>query len=113
MATPKLILLSLAAASTLLTAAPAMADVKTKEVRFADLDLSSPAGRDRLQTRIKQAIKIVCGRPRAITLDERQDLQNCETAAYQKANSQSAQIIAAYMDNRRLAFDAATRTTAN
>lgn len=113
MATPKLILLSLTAASTLFAAAPAMADVKTKEVRHADLDLSSAEGRDRLQTRIRQAVKQVCGSPRGFTMEERQDQRNCEKDAFLKAAPQSERIIAAYMEKRRLAFDGTSGVATN
>lgn len=104
MATPKLLILSLTVASTLLATTPAMADAKTKAVRHADLDLSSAAGRERLQMRIKQAVKQVCRSPRALTLEERQDQKNCEEAAYAKAAPESEKVIAAYVDKRRIAF---------
>lgn len=113
MATPKLILLSLTVASSLIAAAPAMADMKTTEVRHADLDLSSPAGRDRLQLRIKQAVKQVCGSPRGFTIKERQDQRACERDALTRAAPEGERIIAAYMEKRRLAFDATPRAGAN
>lgn len=95
MATSKLIILSLTLASTLLASAPTMADWKSKKVRHADLDLSTVAGRDRLQLRIKRAVEHVCGRPRAITFKERQDRLACERRANQFASEESAQTIAA------------------
>lgn len=113
MATPKLILLSLTVASSLLATAPAMADTKTKQVRHADLDLSSPAGRDRLQMRIKQAVKHVCGSPRAFTIEERQDKRSCEQDAFKRAVPEGERIIAAYMEKRRLAFDGSARASTN
>ena len=113
MATPKLILLSLTAASTLFAAAPAMADWKSKEVRYADLDLSSAEGRDRLQTRIRQAVKQVCGTPRAFTIKERQDRLACEKQANLKAEPESERVIAAYMEKRRLAFDGTAGVATN
>lgn len=113
MATPKLILLSLSVATSLLATAPAMADWKSKEVRHADLDLSSPAGRERLQLRIRQAVKQVCGTPRAFTVKERQDRWACEKQANLKAAPQSERIIAAYMEKRRLAFDGTAGVATN
>lgn len=104
MATPKLMILSVTLASALMATAPAMADVKTTDVRYSDLDLSSAEGRDRLQLRIKQAVKRVCSSPRAFTIEERLDQQNCQKAAYVKAASQSERAIAAYMAKRRLAL---------
>jgi UrcA family protein len=113
MAPPKLILLSLTVASSLLATAPAMADWKTKQVRHADLDLSSPAGRERLQLRIKQAVKQVCGSPRSFTITERQDQRACEQDAIKRAAPEGERIIAAYMEKRRLAFDGTPRAGAN
>ncbi|MFN3451291.1 MAG: UrcA family protein [Sphingorhabdus sp.] len=113
MATPKLILLSVTAMASLAAAAPAMADSKTKEVRHADLDLSSAAGRDRLALRIKQAVKQVCGTPRGFTIEERQDQKACEKQAHLRAAPESARIIAAYMDKRRLAFEDTARVGTN
>ena len=113
MATPKLILLSLTAMASIASATPAIADSKTKEVRHADLDLSSAAGRDRLALRIKQAVKQVCGTPRGFTIEERQDQKACEKQAYLRAAPESQRIIAAYMDKRRLAFEDTTRVGTN
>ena len=105
MATPKLMILSVTLASALMATTPAMANVKTKEVRHADLDLSSEEGRTRLETRIRQAVKHVCGTPRGWTLAERQDQQNCEAAAYRKVAPARERIVAAYLEKRGLAFD--------
>ena len=113
MARSKLILLSLTVASSLLATAPAMADTKTKQVRHADLDLSSSAGQERLQTRIKQAVKQVCGSPRGFTMKERQDQRSCEENALKQAVPQGERIIAAYMEKRRLAFDGTSSATTN
>lgn len=104
MASSKLILLSLSVASTLMATAPAIAGEKSRVVRYSDLDLSSPAGRDRLQLRIKNAVKQVCGSAPAFTSKEREDLKNCETTAYRNASPQSARVIAAYMDKKRIAM---------
>ena len=95
MAISKLILLSLTVASSLLASAPATADWKSKKVRHADLDLTTDAGRDRLQLRIKRAMKQVCERPRAITTTERQDKLACEQQASLSAVQESARILAA------------------
>ena len=95
MATSKLILLSLTVASSLLASSPATADWKSKKVRHADLDLSTDAGRDRLQTRIKRAVQDVCERPRAITIKESQDKLSCEKQANKLAAQESARVIAA------------------
>jgi UrcA family protein len=112
MAVSKAFILSLSLASTLLASAPAMAEFKSKKVRYADLNLASETGRDRLEMRIKQAVKKVCASPPAFTLAERMDQTKCETAAYRKAAPESARIIAAYMEKNRLALaDSAAAVT--
>jgi UrcA family protein len=103
MATPKLFTLSLLAASALAISSPAMADWKTKEVGHADLDLSTAKGQERLKTRVKFAVKQVCGSPRAFTLNERMDQYNCEKNAIARAMPKAEQAIAAYMENRKFA----------
>ncbi len=103
MATPKLFPLSLLAASALVISTPAMADWKTKEVGHQDLDLSTAKGQERLKTRVKLAVKQVCRTPRAITLKERIDQNNCEKDAITRAMPKAEQTIAAYMENRKFA----------
>jgi UrcA family protein len=105
MALPKHMMLSMTLASAVMVAAPAMANAKTQEVSHADLDLASAEGRARLDTRIRQAVKQVCGTPRVTTLAERQDQQNCEAAAYLKVAPTRERVVAAYLEKRRLAFD--------
>lgn len=103
MATPKLFSLSVLAASALAISTPAMADWKTKEVQYQDLDLSTARGQERLKTRVKQAVKQVCGSPRAITLQERLDQSSCEKNAIAKAMPKAEQTIAGYIENRSFA----------
>lgn len=58
------LILSLAAAATVFTALPALAQdrpAKTATVRVADLDLASPAGARRLGRRVAAATEAVCG----------------------------------------------------
>lgn len=101
MAKYKLIMLSMAAATMTIAFTPAMADVKSQDVHYSDLDLSSAAGRERLQVRIRQAVKQVCGSPRSFAVRERQDIVACKKQANLKAAPKSAQIVAAYMEKRR------------
>lgn len=103
MATLKLFSLSVLAASGLAISTPAMADTKTKEVQYQDLDLSTAKGQARLKTRVRQAVKQVCNSPRAITLNERADQQNCEANAMAAAMPEAEQRIAAYIESRRFA----------
>ncbi len=103
MASPKLISLSVLAASALAASSPAMAGWKSKEVRHDDLDLSTPKGQERLTTRVKMAVRQVCSYPRAFTLIERLDQSNCEKAAAAAAMPKAEKAITAYKDDARLA----------
>ena len=104
MATPKLFSLSLIAASALAVSTPAMAEWKTVAVQHEDLDLSTAKGKERLKTRVKQAVKQVCASPRAITLKERLDQNQCEKESIAKAMPKADQRIANYAENRRVAL---------
>ena len=90
----KFVMLSSSISLSLLASAPAAADWKTRKVRHADLDLSTEAGRNHLQLRIKRAVKDVCGSPRAITLTERQDKIACEKQANMIANRDGTRSVA-------------------
>ena len=103
MVTPKLFSLAVLAASALALSTPAMADWKTKEVKHDDLDLSTIAGQERLMTRVKSAVKQVCGSPRAITINERLDEKKCKQAAMASAMPKAEQTVAAYLETRRIA----------
>lgn len=103
MATPKLFSLTLLAASALAISTPALADFKTKLVGHDDLDLSSAAGQQRLKVRVKQAVKQVCGSPRAFTLSERRDQNNCEANAMASAMPKVERTIAAYAEQKQMA----------
>lgn len=103
MATPKLLTMTILAATSLAVSTPALADWKTKSVDYGDLDLSSAKGQERLMTRVKQAVKQVCGSPRAFTIKERADRLRCEVDATARAMPEAQKTIAAYVDSRRLA----------
>lgn len=91
------------AAALLAVSAPAMADVNTRQVEYRDLDLSSAAGQKRLTTRIKSAVKSVCGDPRALSLDEKQDFARCQRDALESAMPKVERTIARYKETKRLA----------
>jgi UrcA family protein len=103
MATPKLFVTTLFAASALAISVPASADWKSKQVGHEDLDLSTSKGQERLKTRVKQAVKQVCRSPRAYTLKERMDQNRCESEAIARAMPKAERTIAAYLQNRQLA----------
>ncbi len=101
------------AAALLAASAPAMADVKTKQVQYRDLDLSSAAGQQRLATRIKSAVKSVCGDPRALTLAEKQDLARCQREALESAMPKAERTIARYKETKRLAANETSAIVGN
>lgn len=103
MAIPKLFATTILAATALAISTPASADWKSTEVAHADLDLSTAKGQARLNTRVKQAVKQVCGSPRAMTLKERTDQNRCEKDAMARALPKAAQTIAAYVQKRQMA----------
>lgn len=91
------------AAALLAVSAPAMADVKTKQVQYNDLDLSSAAGQKRLATRIRSAVKSVCGNLRAASLAEKQDMARCQRDAMESAMPKADRTIASYTATKRVA----------
>lgn len=103
MATLKLFFLSVLSASALAISTPAMADWTAKEVHYDDLDLSTTKGQERLKTRVRQAVKQVCESPRAMTVAERLDRNNCKSSSMARAMPKAEQTIAAYLESRRLA----------
>ena len=103
MATPKLFATTFLAASMLAISAPASADWKSKEVGHEDLDLSTSKGQERLKTRVKQAVKQVCGSPRGISLKERLDQRRCESESIARAMPKAERTIAAYLQSRPMA----------
>lgn len=100
MATPKSILLALAAGSVIM-ASPVMADYRSVKVNTEDLDLSRASGQAKLQARIDRAVKHVCAWPAATNLIERMDVKKCEANARSDAQEQAAQRIASYDQAKR------------
>ncbi len=105
MVTLKKLALGCAAVAAVAAATPAMADVKTTSVDYQDLDLSSPKGQARLHTRIKYAVKKVCGSPSAFSLAEKRDLARCVADAMAAATPKAERTIARYNDAKRLAVN--------
>jgi UrcA family protein len=78
----KPILFAAAALASAVTASPVFAKPISPEVRvvtYADLDLSSAAGRDRLEHRIQAAVREVCGAASASNLARREAVRQCLT----------------------------------
>lgn len=99
----KKLALSCAAVAAVAAITPAMAGHKTKSVEYQDLDLSLRHDQARLQTRVKYAVKQVCGTPRAFSLAEKSDLARCEADAMAAAMPKAERTIARYKDSKRLA----------
>jgi UrcA family protein len=63
----------------------------THIVRYADLDLTSDAGRATLDRRINQAVRMVCGRSQLGTLQEKLGIERCSATARAYAKAQIAE----------------------
>ena len=113
MAPPKHMMLSLTLACFMMATTPVVAKLKTQDIGHADLDLSSAEGRERLQTRIRQAVRQVCGSSRRTSIVENQSQRNCEKAAYLKADLASERVVSAYMEKRGLALDSTASVTSD
>ena len=85
----KTIAQALAAASlSLLAVAPAAAQDIQATVRYADLDVSSPAGAEALNTRLLGAAKSVCERPSIRDLKAVAEWEACRDAVVSSALEQ-------------------------
>lgn len=98
------------AATTLAMASPSFADVVVKdgrpadvprrEVRFADLDLDTREGLDRLDTRISIAVRIVCGNADLRMLDQFVKVRECRRDSLHRAFADRDAILAARLARR-------------
>jgi UrcA family protein len=89
-------------ASALITAAalkavPALAEtsaarVDVSIVHTADLDLSSEAGKRRLEHRLANAAREVCGTASDVDLQGRNDVRACRSDVLAKARSEGAEL---------------------
>ncbi len=70
------------------------AETVTVEVPYADLDLTTEAGQDSLETRISAAIKVVCAKPDMRVLKAAAAWQSCKTSAASDASEQLEKSIA-------------------
>jgi UrcA family protein len=73
-----------AAAATPAVAAPSVPGVRT--VSYADLDLSSAAGRGRLDQRVAAAVRAVCGTAAPADLRAAEAVRDCRAATLAQAN---------------------------
>jgi UrcA family protein len=99
-------LFALAAAASLSAVAPAQAhpaqhvvvtgapEMLTARVPIADLNLSSAAGRDRLDARLRAAVREVCPATAPMPLADVMRSQDCRKAARTDVGGQVARILA-------------------
>lgn len=89
----RLLPIAAAAAGALLAAQPAIAESQT--VHYQDLDLSTPAGQKKLESRIDKAAKDICGLNDVATgtrIRDR-DAEECVARAKQQIEQQLAAVI--------------------
>ena len=91
--------LTLLAAAAAVFAAPASAeslsaDIVQTEVSYADLNLSSVAGRATLEGRVRGAVRSVCGSIQGPSTAEHERHQKCRSSALAGANAQVDEVLA-------------------
>jgi UrcA family protein len=86
MAKLTLILLAAPIALTSLSFPAAAQEKKTVVVRYDDLNISSVSGRERLNTRVRMAVRDVCGTRLAQGLRAEQKARYCEEVALKDAD---------------------------
>ena len=86
----------------LITAAPALAqtpaqqgEIAVSHVRTSDLDLRSAAGQRRLDQRLANAAREVCGAVSDIDIAGKNDIRECRSEVLAKARVQKVAILAA------------------
>lgn len=69
-------------------------------VRYNDLNLDSPAGRDRLTTRLDSAVRTVCGTVDVRQLDELAAVMDCRSDSTERAYAARDQVFSQYLAAR-------------
>jgi UrcA family protein len=96
-----------------ISATPAFAqdiDQKSREVRFADLDLTKDADVAALEQRVKRATRRVCGNAESRALNDMLDMMACRETAMTSARSSMNLAIAAARTGERYAGGGAAST---
>ncbi len=88
---------------TLAIGTPVLAEPVSKTVEYGDLDLTSQVGQQRLETRIKSAVRAVCGQSYATTFAERRLVEKCKSPAMAAAMRDANVAIAQAKDGKLLA----------
>jgi UrcA family protein len=86
-----------AAGAATLALSPVHAELgapRTQEVRYDDLDLSKPAGKARLERRIAQAARIVCGPDYSGSITTRMAVAECRADAVADARRAMVEVVA-------------------
>lgn len=68
-------------------------ETRSATVRYADLDLATPSGIERLERRIAFAIDQVCAVPHAEQLGQRARVAQCRAEARSQADVRAAQLL--------------------
>jgi len=93
----KALLASVAAGLSTFAIAPAHAELgapRSVEVRYADLDLKSETGRERLKRRVAFAAEIVCGPADRLSYHSRNSVAACQDDAIANASQTMVQVFA-------------------
>jgi len=72
---------------------PAWGEARSATVRYADLDLTTPAGAERLERRIEFAIAKVCALPDGEQLAQRARVAECRAEARRQADAQAEPLL--------------------
>lgn len=75
-------------------------DLPTREVHFADLNLDTPLGVERLNTRIAAAVRYVCGQADTRMLPEYMAMRGCRDNTLQRAFADRDAVLAARLAAR-------------
>lgn len=75
---------------------PVFAQNVSKAVSYADLDLGSPDGQARLNSRLRRAVQTVCAVTNPSDLGERRAVRRCRLAASERAGRDAEVAVANY-----------------
>lgn len=89
---------------------PAFAKAETREVRIADLDLTTAQGQQTLDARLDSAARASCGAPGSRSLQALAAHRRCREAALAAARPQADRAVAAAMANRQVQLAARPMT---
>jgi UrcA family protein len=109
MATQKILQAALIGCAILAQTTPVFADPDSdlfevkRAVRYGDLDLSSSQGQKQFETRIKAAVKIVCGDTSNASIIEKRQIEACSKQSMANAKHDADVVIAQYNNGRNLA----------